>query len=128
MRGRLHHCSVRVVPRFPLPPCRSDRKLQDPPVQVPVYDFALDAAVGPRPVGEEFSNTCQFGGPRGIETDFYALGLETYSFPLAVFHVGLLLKRLVDGAGDGALYKRVGKTRSSDRFRHALDGMDVHLM
>jgi hypothetical protein len=125
LQGQLHRCRVRVCPQPPPPPCRSDRKLQDPRVEIPAYEFALDAAVGPRPLGEQFDNTCHFDGPRGTETDFYALGLQ--NFPNRDSRVGLLLRKL-DGAGDEAFYERAGLMWTSDRFWHALQGVSVQLI
>ncbi len=125
LQSRLHRCRVRISPEPPEPPCRSDRKLKDPRVEIPAYEFALDAAVGPRPLGEKFSNTCHFDGPRGTETDFYALGLQ--KAPYWDGHDGLLLRKL-DGAGHGTFYERVGVMSSSDRFWHALQDVSVQLI
>jgi hypothetical protein len=125
LQARVHRCRVRIGPQPPSAPCRSDRKLKDPRVEIPAYEFALDAAVGPRPLGDEFSNTCHFDGPRGTETDFYALGLQRS--PSCDSLAGLLLRKL-DGAGDEALYERAGIIWSSDRFWHALQDVSVQLI
>ena len=74
---------------------------------------------------ERTSNTCHFDGPRGTETDFYALWLQ--KAPYWDGHDGLLLRKR-DGAGHETFYERVGVMSSSDRFWHALQDVSVQLI
>ncbi|KAL8306273.1 hypothetical protein RB597_003179 [Gaeumannomyces tritici] len=116
--GRVHRCTVDLDKQSPPPPCRSDRKLKDPRVEVPTHTFNLEAAVGPRPVGAKFRNDCIFDGPRGSESVFYALGLECSTLGGGDQHCGLLL-RMLDMGDAEHFYERVGRVWSSDPFWYA---------
>lgn len=113
--GRAHRCTVDLDKQLPPPPYRSDRKLKDPPDEIPTYTFSLEAAVGPRPVGAKFANDCVFDGPRGDESVFHALGIECVTLGGSDLHCGLLLRMLgMDGVE--YFYERVGRVWSSDPF------------
>ena len=124
--GRVHRCTVDLDKQSPSPPCRSDRKLKDPRVEFPTYAFRLEAAVGPRPAGAKFENSCQFDGTRGGESVFYALGVQCDTLGGADWHCGLLLRML--NMGPVKYYERVGRMRSSDPFWYAVRDSGLSLI
>ena len=127
LRGRIHRCIVDAN-RHPTPtPCRSDRKLKDPQPVVPTYGLSLRAAVGPRPLGSYFTNECVFDGTRGVEVEFYAIGLRSPKYGSVTRHIGLLLRRLEDSDGH-ACFERVGRVWSSDPFWYSLDSSTLSLI
>ncbi|KAI0011862.1 HET-domain-containing protein [Xylariaceae sp. FL0662B] len=127
LSGRIHRCKVDVIAQPPSPPCRSDRKLKDSVVHFPSYNFRLEAAVGPQPLGISFLNECEFDRLRGVETDFYALGLIQQTLGDTNRKSGLLLRRVKDG-DNNLCYERVGRIWSSDRFWYALEDSEVCLV
>ncbi|CAM1506145.1 Fc.00g057860.m01.CDS01 [Cosmosporella sp. VM-42] len=118
LQARVHRCTVEFDKHPPTPPCRSDRKLKDPRVDLPTYSFSLASAVGPRLPGAIFENTCTFDGPRGGQSTFYAIGVQCNTYAGTDHHCGLLL-RTVGGEGAG-FYERVGRVWSSDSFWYAV--------
>ncbi|KAI0134340.1 hypothetical protein BJ170DRAFT_195438 [Xylariales sp. AK1849] len=131
LSGRLHQCRVGVEEQPRPPPCRSDRKLRDPPRQVPTYSFTLRVAVGPRDLGMECKNTCRFDGLRGSEQQFFALGLQLNKCNNQDYHYGLLLQKTIRKTiqgDDQVCFERVGKFWAKDRSWHALEKCEVCLI
>ena len=116
IKGRIQKCLVSLLANAPESPCRSERKLRDPPIAKDFYTFHLRSAVGPRVVGSTLNNVCLFDRIRGDRTDFYYVDLSVSHQGTTTWR-GLLLQKPANGE-DSSSYSRIGVCWSDDRSGH----------